>query len=866
MDLRDILHPQRAKKHGVDFFWTHPLWVPLKQRSRASSATARHGAALVDTRGADSDQFFYNSGGGWDSTTSVSSPVGPRPARSPTTSGLADQVDVTGHVELAMKFEPARRKLEDPVFNLSTVSLRREVETHGHERVGEASGRRARSPRRAQLGSEPSDDSVAAALKRLNDLPHTAEIDLLKHGLKAYSYRGFEGQDPRNRFREKLKQAQKAVGGPKSLEELNCDQFLYLCRKGGRKKIDQGSRKEKEMRELFSALDLDCDELITIDEFTAFVWNEPPPSIPPGFGHLDPPATAGLRVTSPWGDDDDDDDESDYSTGASLRSSAQWRERSGNSTGGRSGSTNSAARSRDRFDSDSSFDSDSGDERSLEFSSHPSRQTTRDRRKKVQHGSPTVASLRKELWAAGLPVHGSEHDLMERLSEHSARQERKQWAEEQGGANKRRGAQGGRTSDGSKGRSPRSAPRRSPQRGSQRSPQRSPQRSSPGRGQLQLHRIEYDSDDSRGRTRGRARSPVATSPRGRSPSRATVLGDRVARKRRSPSPSSSRIAGRGFTGSLHSAHTITSERKARHTAAVTEDRSRRAKPSPAAIASERRRTSPSPNRQRAGDRHGQAPKTSRTRSSAGSTGSPRPSYWDSDDSEEEHKQEEDRTQYGRWGEGEEGGSPRPHVRRQRHDNDDEDDDDSLQDEAEREDFHRAPLAYKTRISGGMNVHDRGRRTHSRSTSPEGGRSSPSNGQLVHVHAQESGVGPSQDLLPTIPSSRRSREDGRPTGARLTLSDQLSTGKRLDGFEPPSQRTHSPRREEQVYVHDRHHLGHHLGGDDRLRLRRANPSMQQRARWESSDSPIALRTNGDPGANQVHDGGGPAAELKTAFFA
>ena len=90
VDLRDILHPQRAKKHSADF-WTHPCWVPLKQKRSGRETAVRRGggASRAGQRGGATsskedaqDQYFYNSGGGWDSTTSVRSPPGPGPGRS----------------------------------------------------------------------------------------------------------------------------------------------------------------------------------------------------------------------------------------------------------------------------------------------------------------------------------------------------------------------------------------------------------------------------------------------------------------------------------------------------------------------------------------------------------------------------------------------------------------------------------------------------------------------------------------------------------------------------------------------------------------------------------------------------------------
>ena len=128
VDLKDILHPQRSRKLEADYFWTHPCWVPFKVKSRRGAAGASHHAWAPGDGGG---------GGGWDPSMSVSSPPGPRPGRSPTQQGAGDQLDITGYVKLAIKFEPSRKSRDGGGGYVEGT-----VETHGHERVGRTSGRK----------------------------------------------------------------------------------------------------------------------------------------------------------------------------------------------------------------------------------------------------------------------------------------------------------------------------------------------------------------------------------------------------------------------------------------------------------------------------------------------------------------------------------------------------------------------------------------------------------------------------------------------------------------------------------------------------------------------------------------------------
>jgi hypothetical protein len=159
--------------------------------------------------------------------------------------------------------------------------------------------RRARSPNRG------------AALKRLATLSQMDEIGHLKRGLKAYNYRGaystrgFADQDPRQVFRDFCRQGIGADSGHPNA--LNYEQFLSMCRRGGKVQIRKGSSQEEDIRALFDALDLDGDKLVTIDEVVAFVWEEPLHET------LDPlsSATSGSQVWQsvhqglcPWEDSD----------------------------------------------------------------------------------------------------------------------------------------------------------------------------------------------------------------------------------------------------------------------------------------------------------------------------------------------------------------------------------------------------------------------------------------------------------------------------------------------------------------------------------------------------------------------------------
>ena len=57
--------------------------------------------------------------------------------------------------------------------------------------------------------------------------------------------------------------------------EMDGEQFLRMCRRGGKVQIRKGSSQEEDIRTLFDALDLDGDKLVTIDEVVSFVWEEP---------------------------------------------------------------------------------------------------------------------------------------------------------------------------------------------------------------------------------------------------------------------------------------------------------------------------------------------------------------------------------------------------------------------------------------------------------------------------------------------------------------------------------------------------------------------------------------------------------------
>ena len=892
VDLRDVLHPQLSKKYSDDGpFWSRPLRVALKQRTRVSSAAARRAAPVADARGAAGDQFFYSSGGGWDSTTSVTSPSGltiaARSGRSPT---ATEGVDVTGHVDVAIKFEPARKNRARDTGAASAAGSGT-VETHGHERVGVTSGRSPVTPttdrdRQAQLALPgAADDKGAAALMRLEELSHTDEIEHLKRGLKACSYRGFEGQDPRKLFHDFCSRGG-GSGGINRGYALDCDQFLRMCRKGARMQIHKGSKKEKEICDLFDALDLDGDEHVTIDELTAFVWDEPVP-LPPGFEYPDRSGPSGLQVSRSLRDPSLWDDEYDEGTRSSASSTGlRPRGRSASTVDrtSRSGSMGSIGRgSRSRLGGDSTG-SESDETLSLSARSGNPTSRSRGRNEHAHHGSLQLAAVRKELLAEGLPVTGSESELRERLSKHWEEQERAE--EEQRRRSKRLGGRGERANSGGKTTSPRSA-RRSPQR----SPQRTPAAS---RGQLQLRRSDYDGDSSRSRSHSRARSPSDRSPsrgrspvRGRSPSRPMASGNRTGGSRRSPSPSGSRAGG---AGNLHTAHTFTSERKARHIAAVNEERSRRAR----SRSPEARRRERSPSAKRNG--HGTAAASGRTASSSSSpwkspsprrldsgyeqssasqsvrspgsaSAGPRRRAWDSDSSEEDNGQNElPRRSMEPQAQAD---PPKRHAQQRRQQRQRDEDEDSLEDEAEREEFSRGAVGYSTRISGGGAVVDRGRRTHPR-------LSPGSDTRRAHLHAQESGVGQSLVLSPAAPSMRYS-EGGQPGTSRLTvgdLGDSAGRGKRRDGYEPPSRRVHAPSHAEQLYVHGRHHRGSHalVHGDDRLQSRRSNPNMTERARGESRDSSIAVHTRDASVATAaaVTDGGGgggdASPELRVAFSA
>ena len=115
-------------------------------------------------------------------------------------------------------------------------------------------------------------------MARLESLTHTDEIVQLKQKLKAWSYRGFDGQDPRKLFQDFCRRSDRR-DRPRSSDpsSLDCEQFLKMCRKGGKLAIPADSKKHDEISELFVALDLNGDGLVTIDEITAFVWDEPPP-------------------------------------------------------------------------------------------------------------------------------------------------------------------------------------------------------------------------------------------------------------------------------------------------------------------------------------------------------------------------------------------------------------------------------------------------------------------------------------------------------------------------------------------------------------------------------------------------------------
>ena len=187
VDLKDILHPQRAKKLEPDYFWTHPCWVPFKVKSRRGAAGASQDLRAHQAWGA---RGGGGGGGGWDSTTSVSSPPGPRPGRSPTQQGV---VDITGYVKLAIKYEPSRRSRTGGGGYVDGT-----VEAHGHERVGRTSGRRARSPRQERGGggsqallnvgphTGAAGGDLAGDLARLESLAHTDEVVQLKQKLKAW--------------------------------------------------------------------------------------------------------------------------------------------------------------------------------------------------------------------------------------------------------------------------------------------------------------------------------------------------------------------------------------------------------------------------------------------------------------------------------------------------------------------------------------------------------------------------------------------------------------------------------------------------------------------------------------------------------
>ena len=186
----------------------------------------------------------------------------------------------------------------------------------------------------------------------------------------------------------------------------------------------------------------------------------------------------------------------------------------------------------------------------------------------------------------------------------------------------------------------------------------------------------------------------------------------------------------------------------------------------------------------------------------------------------------------------------------------DEDEDSPDDDAEREHFSRGAETFTTRISGGVDVVDKGRRRDSRLASSEG--TATDRAQRLNVI----------DLSLDQP--------------RTTLVDQPRTSKRRDGYTSPSRRAHSPHHKDQIFVHTRHPGGSRamVHGDDRLLLRRANPDMRDKAYAESRDSSIALHARDASDATAatpttVRGGGGgggggggaePASKLHTAFSA
>ena len=262
-------------------------------------------------------------------------------------------------------------------------------------------------------------------------LHHTASAASPNAHLTAFvsvagRYRGLNGQDPRKLFGDFCRRSD---SGRRS-QYLTADEWLTMVRKAGRVSVPPDSKKERDMCAVFNAIDLDNDGRVTIDELTAFVWDE-----------------------------EERDDE--YSYGAEPEPEPEPQlQRRGRGRG----------RGRDWSDSEDS-DGDEG------------QWATATRGRSGSHGSPRVAALRKDLLAEGLPVHGTIEQMVARLEDHMTAVSQQQ---PRGGRSPQRRGRSPSSSRRSPSPAAAQSHRRSPRRGGARSPTRrgrSPSRGSPGRGQ-----------------------------------------------------------------------------------------------------------------------------------------------------------------------------------------------------------------------------------------------------------------------------------------------------------------------------------------------------------------------------------------------